>query len=225
MKLILLLAALVASSLIVSSCLNRGPASTLTINGGADHSKLRISNVQADVTVGGRVTETTLWITFYNNTGRTLKAKVDLPLPEGASITAYALEVNGKMCDGVLLGRVAFENTIRQNIDPGLFEKTAGNNFRTRIYPIFSKGSKKLKLTYIEPLRSKDGSLGYTLPINFKNGVDKFSLNLDVDSSTVVSNHSGDLSDGDYTRRASSFRSRSPNPFTLKQKLETSAFS
>jgi len=95
---------------------------------------MRLEEVSARVLVAGGFAETTLEITIGNSEDRVVEAYLDLPLPEGASISSYALEVDGKLREGTIVGkqtaRVAFEETTRQKIDPGLLEKTTGNHFR-----------------------------------------------------------------------------------------------
>ena len=73
-------------------------------------------------------------------------------LPEGSTISGYALDIQGKMIDGVAVekdkGRQVFEKIVRQGIDPGLIEWTKGNNFKTRVFPIPAKGFAFLFLAY-----------------------------------------------------------------------------
>jgi len=143
--------------------------------------KLLISKVDADVQIYGTIAETRLAITFSNHTDRTLEASVELPLAEGASISGYQLEVNGKLREGVIvdkdLGRQAFENVIRQRIDPGLLEKGDGNSFKTRIYPVPAKGSKTFVLNYIEPLKYDSKGRGkYSLPVTSRSRIEDFKI-------------------------------------------------
>jgi len=51
---------------------------------------------------------------------------------------------------------MAFENTIRQNIDPGLVEKTKGNNFRACIHPLPAKGIRHIVIA-VEPVLGQFG--------------------------------------------------------------------
>ncbi|HKZ66237.1 MAG TPA: hypothetical protein VJ111_07775 [Chitinophagaceae bacterium] len=60
---------------------------------------------------------------------------------------------------------MAFENTIRQNIDPGLVEKTKGNNFRACIHPLPAKGIRHIVIA-VEPVLGQFGKdLFYRLPL------------------------------------------------------------
>lgn len=63
-----------------------------------------------------RRVETT--ITFTNPNGRFFEGELEFPVPEGATVCGYQLEVNGLMVPGVVVtkeeARVAFENEKRQ---------------------------------------------------------------------------------------------------------------
>ena len=155
----------------------------LSLENEKTNNKLRISHIDAEVNIYGALAETRLEITFSNSTSRELEASVNLPLPKGASITRYELEVNGKLREGVIvdkdLGREAFENVVRGQIDPGLLEKGAGNSFKTRIYPVPAKGSKTFVLSYVEALQYDSSGKGkYSLPVSLRNKIDVFKFKL-----------------------------------------------
>ena len=88
----------------------------------------------------GNLASTTAIYTFYNPSNRILEGNLTIPLPEGVSISGYALDINGKLRDAVPVpkerAKEVFESIEKRNIDPGIIEKVAGNNFRTRIYYI-----------------------------------------------------------------------------------------
>lgn len=88
------------------------------------------------------------------------------------------------MRDGVAVekqqARQVFEDIVRQEIDPGLVEWTKGKNFRTRIYPIPTKGFKKVRLTYQELLSREEKGLRYRLPLDFEKKLDLFSVTIDA---------------------------------------------
>ena len=93
--------------------------------------ELKISKLIINVEVTGNIATTTFDVSFYNSLDRILEGGFEFPLSDGQNVVRYALEVNGKMREGVVVekvkARIAFENTVRQNIDPGLIEKTKGN--------------------------------------------------------------------------------------------------
>jgi len=104
---------------------------------------LSIENLEADITLTGDLVETVFTLRFRNDTKRMQEGEFVLPLPEGATISTYALEVNGALRSGVAVekkqARHAYESIKRQMIDPGLVEREKGNIYRTRIFPYSSQ--------------------------------------------------------------------------------------
>ena len=92
-------------------------------------------------------------IVFTNPNQRVFEGELELPLPDRAAVCGYALEVNGTMVPGVVVGkdeaRIAFENEKRQGVDPGIVEHVKGNVWRTRIYPLMPGAPRKAQIDYI----------------------------------------------------------------------------
>lgn len=95
--------------------------------------------------------------TFTNPNARVMSGELEFPIPDGAVVCGYALEVNGEMVPGVVCekekARVAFENETRKGVDPGIVEQVKGNLWRTRIFPLNPKTPRKAEVEYIAPLR------------------------------------------------------------------------
>ncbi len=98
-----------------------------------------------------RRVETT--ITFTNPNGRAFEGELEFPLPDGATVCGYRLEVNGSMVPGVVVpkeeARVAFENEKRKGVDPGIVEHVKGNVWKTRIYPLMPGVPRKARVDYV----------------------------------------------------------------------------
>ena len=98
-----------------------------------------------------RRVETT--ITFTNPNGRVFEGELEFPVPEGATVCGYQLEVNGSMVPGVVVAkeeaRVAFDNEKRKGVDPGIVEHVKGNVWKTRIYPLMPGVPRKARVDYI----------------------------------------------------------------------------
>ncbi|MEO0896259.1 MAG: VIT domain-containing protein [Bacteroidota bacterium] len=126
---------------------------------------IRLDSLIATTKLGGAFARTTLEFTFYNPNNRQLEGSFVFPLQAGQSISRFALEVNNKMREGVIVpkekARVAYETTVRENIDPGLLEPVGGNTFKARIFPIPAKGHKKVIIAFDEALRSNGQQLTY----------------------------------------------------------------
>ena len=92
-------------------------------------------------------------LSFTNPNARVMSGELEFPIPEGAFVCGYALEINGDMIPGVICekekARVAFENETRKRVDPGIVEHVKGNIWRTRIFPLNPKTPRKAEVEYI----------------------------------------------------------------------------
>ena len=150
----------------------------------ANEHDLKLTDLKVHVEIVGNLAVTTYDMKFYNGLDRTLEGELVFPLGEGQAVSGFAMEVNGKMRDAVIveseLGRVAYEATIRRKIDPALLEKTEGNNYRARIYPIFSKKHKHIILKFEQELQTINGEQSYELPLGISEKLDVFSITMNV---------------------------------------------
>jgi len=155
-----------------------------------DSKELKLSTLNVNVVIVGNLATTTYTMSFYNSENRVLEGELAFPLGEGHSVSRFAMDVNGKVREAVVvekqLARVAFENTVRQTIDPGLLEKTQGNNYKARIYPIPAKGYKKVIIAYEQELFTKNNSHYYELPLGFKDKLDEFLLDVEVVNQSLI---------------------------------------
>ncbi|WP_299104622.1 VIT domain-containing protein [uncultured Tenacibaculum sp.] len=146
--------------------------------------QLKLSSLKVKTEITGDYATTTYDMEFYNGLDRTLEGELSFPLGEGQSVYKFAMELNGNLREAVVvekeLARVAYETTIRQNIDPALLEKTKGNNYKARVYPILPKATKRVVLTYEEKLSSNKNKLVYNLPLGFKQTIDFISIDIFV---------------------------------------------
>ncbi|MGQ0739714.1 MAG: VIT domain-containing protein [Bacteroidota bacterium] len=149
---------------------------------------LTIQSLAVDIQVAANIATTTFDIIFYNPNDRVLEGEFEFPLADGQHIVRYALDMEGQLREGVVVekakARVAFESTIRRKIDPGLVEKTKGNNFRTRIYPLPAKGTRHIMIAVEQTLELLNKDLYYQLPLASSHVIEKFSVAASVIKST-----------------------------------------
>lgn len=145
---------------------------------------LRLDSVSIGVDVAGFMARTRMELVFFNPNDRVLEGEFVFPLGPRQTVSGYELEVEGRMRQGVVVpkqtARVAFEDTIRQQIDPGLAELTQGNVFRTRLYPIPARGSKRIALSFEQVLDDAGDDYRYVLPLSFDQAVDRFAVRAQV---------------------------------------------
>ena len=98
-----------------------------------------------------RRVETT--ITFTNPNLRVFEGELEFPVPDGATVCGYELEIDGAMVPGVVVtkdeARVAFENEKRKGVDPGVVEHLKGKVWKTRIYPLMPNTPRKAMVAYV----------------------------------------------------------------------------
>ncbi|HPD16779.1 MAG TPA: VIT domain-containing protein [Planctomycetota bacterium] len=181
--LIVLAAALVGSAAAAGESL--APALVVRVRPDAPKPEaLRITKLTVESRIFGYLAETKMTMTFLNPHERVLEGDLYFPLPEGSTVSGYALDIAGSMVDGVVVekekGRTVYEKIVRQGIDPGLVEWTKGNNFKTRVFPIPAKGTRTVRVDYVAELVDKAGSAAYHLPLAFKEKLDEFALRIEV---------------------------------------------
>lgn len=161
----------------------QSPQVTVT---GADSSLVRMNKLMINVKIIGNLAYTTAEMHFTNKSNRQREAELLFPLPEGVSVSRYAIDINGKMRDAVPVdkskGKQVFEAIEHRRVDPGLLEKVEGNNFKTRIFPIMPNGAERIVIIgYEQELSAFDKSnLAYQLVSTYGKKLEKFEINIEV---------------------------------------------
>ncbi len=154
-------------------------------NDDGQQNKVMLADLKVDVAIFGNMAKTTMTMVFENKTNRDLEGELTFPMPEGVSVSGYALDINGKLRHAVAVdknkGTEVFESIETRRVDPGLLEKVEGNNFRTRIYPLPAKGKRTIQISYSENLgMESDQAHYYYLPLNYTNAIENFALDIHV---------------------------------------------
>lgn len=156
----------------------------LTVDGKTNNG-VQLQALKIEVKVCGTVARTTWQMTFKNTTSRILEGSLNFPLKDGLSVSRYAIDINGKLREAVPVdrskGTEVFEAIERRRVDPGLLERVDGNTFRTRIYPINANSTRTVLIGYEEELAiASNNALNYYLPLNLKDTVSDFNLDVSV---------------------------------------------
>jgi Ca-activated chloride channel family protein len=136
---------------------------------------LSVTYHRVTVDINDQVATTTVDQEFYNPNPQRLEGTYIFPLPPGAHIDKFSMDVNGKLTDAELLdatkARGIYEEIVRKYKDPALLEYTGRDAFRARIFPIEPNSRKQVKISYTQLLNSDTGTVEYTYPLN----TEKFS--------------------------------------------------
>jgi|GEM_PF-2451623 len=140
---------------------------------------ISLTTLDVDVTLAGGYALTQIVGAFVTDASGRIEGDFLLDMPEGAIITGYALDVNGTLIDGVLLEKAqakkAFEDRIREGIDPGLAEATSTNAFKTRVFPFTAGVPRTISLSFVAPVSP---TMPYSLPLETDSALEAFSLNV-----------------------------------------------
>lgn len=146
---------------------------------------MKIQSIAIDVSVRGTLATTTYDMTVKNPHNRVLEGEFEMPVGDGRTVSRFGLDINGKLREAVVvrkeLARSAFEEIVRRKVDPALIEQTIGNTFRTRIYPIPARGTRRVVIAVEQELRSSTAGFEYDIPLDYSD-VDTFAFHLDVDA-------------------------------------------
>jgi Ca-activated chloride channel homolog len=136
---------------------------------------IELSFTKADVKIKDQFATTKVEQEFYNPNPRRLEGTFLFPVPKGAHIDKFTMNIDGKPVEAELLtaekARAIYEDIVRRQMDPALLEYAGRDLFKVRIFPIEPHERKKINLTYSQMLKSDAGLVSFALPLN----TEKFS--------------------------------------------------
>ncbi|MCA9147141.1 MAG: hypothetical protein KDB05_30400, partial [Planctomycetales bacterium] len=148
-----------AANVIVPQCYRSSAASS---------QPLRVTNIQARVSILEQIATTTLSIQLKNTGPRRETAEFLLPVPDGAAIRGFTFQGVGDEPTAELLtkdaAKATFDSTVRRLKDPALLEFVGYNLVRTSVFPVEQNGEQQVQLTYEHLLKADGNRVDYELP-------------------------------------------------------------
>ncbi len=136
---------------------------------------LEVAYVQANVRIKDQIAVTSVEEEFYNPNPRQLEGTFLFPVPKGAHINKFTMEINGRQVEAELLAadkaRGIYEDIVRRLKDPALLEYAGRDLFKVRIFPIEPNSKKRITLSYSQLLKADNGLVNFIFPLN----TEKFS--------------------------------------------------
>jgi Ca-activated chloride channel family protein len=136
---------------------------------------LAVNYHKVEVQITDQVAKTLVDQEFYNPNRQVLEGIYMFPVPRGASLDKFSMFIDGKETPAELLdaakARTIYEDIVRKMKDPALLEYVDRDLFKVRVYPIPAAGTKRVKLSYNEVLKTDAGLCRYVYPLN----TEKFS--------------------------------------------------
>jgi hypothetical protein len=163
------------------------PAVSLTASDGTG---LALASLRSKTVIEDPLVLTELELAFDNPEDRTLEGRFAITLPEGASISRFAMEIGGQWQEGEVVekkrARTTYESFLHKRRDPALMEKGAGNQFTVRVFPIPPRAKKRLLVTYSEVV---DPVQPFSVRLAGLPEMDSLDVEVFVGGDLVVSKH------------------------------------
>ncbi len=168
-------------------------------NLGNDETAPHVGSYSIDARVKGLFARVSTEFTIVNDNARIMEGELEFPLPDGAVVCGYAIDIDGVMVEASVVekekARIAFENEVKKGVDPGLVEQVRGNAYRTRIYPLPARGSRRIRVEYMTPLvLGAQGDAALFLPMPHEK-LEKRDIVISVDIPEIPAPKLGGLGD------------------------------
>jgi Ca-activated chloride channel family protein len=139
------------------------------------YAPLEVVYHHVDVKIDGQIATTSVDQEFFNPNQQRLEGTYLFPIPRGAQIDKFTMDIGGKLVEAELLpaakARQIYEDIVRKAKDPALLEYADRDVFKVRVFPIEPNSKKRIKLSYTQVLKADAGLVNYTYPLN----TEKFS--------------------------------------------------
>jgi Ca-activated chloride channel family protein len=131
---------------------------------------LEVSSCKLTGKIQDQVAVTTIDQEFYNPNNARLEGTFIFPVPKGAQLDHFAMEIDGKKAEAELLAadkaRTIYEDIVRRAKDPALMEYSGRDLFKVRIFPIEPNAKKRITIRYTQLLKADSGLIAYQVPLN-----------------------------------------------------------
>ncbi len=155
---------------------------------------LEVQEQKVSIMVTDQIAETTVRQVFYNPNRSRLEGHFIFPVPKGAVLTDFRMDINGEMQKAELLkaekARKIYEDIVRNAQDPALLEYAEHDLYKVRIFPIEPNSTKRTRVTYKQVLKKDSGLVTYKYPLNTgkysAKPIETLSMKMEIESQTPL---------------------------------------
>jgi Ca-activated chloride channel family protein len=137
---------------------------------GPEAPNLVVEYHRVSVDITDQVANTEVDQVFLNDTEYDLEGIYLFPLPEEATVSEFAMYVDGERWKGEILprdeARAIYEDIVRQRLDPALLEYVGRDTFKASIFPIDPGDEREVELAYTQVLKNDGGLVKYVYPLD-----------------------------------------------------------
>ncbi len=155
---------------------------------------MEVQEQKVNIKVTDQIAETTVKQVFYNPNRSRLEGHFIFPVPKGAVLTDFRMDINGKMMKAELLkgdkARKIYEDIVRSAQDPALLEYAENDLYKVRIFPIEPRSTKRTRVTYKQVLKKDSGLVSYKYPMDTgkysAKPIKTLSVKMEIESKTPL---------------------------------------
>src|SRR5260221_6016470 len=122
---------------------------------------LEVESLKVQTHIHDQIATTAIDQEFYNPNSARLEGTFVFPIPKGAHLDKFTMEIDGKQVEAELLSadkaRHIYEDIVRKLRDPALLEYADRELFKVRIFPIEPNSRKSITLSYTQLLQLGNG--------------------------------------------------------------------
>jgi len=151
---------------------------------------------KAEVTLNELTANTKIEQIFYNPNNRRLEGFFFFPLPEGANISHFTMDINGKETKAELLdakkAAQIYQRIVSSMRDPALLEFSNRQLMKVKIFPIEPKSETRITLTYDQTLTRENNTVHFKYPLKNthkdNNKIETFSFSAKLNTQDPIKN-------------------------------------
>jgi len=194
---VMCIATAIVAGLVLSA--TRAQALALMVPDGTQYEPLELVSQVMEARIDNQTAQTHIKQVFSNRYGQAIEATYLLPIPKGAHVTDFVMEMNGKKVRGEVLekekARQIYTDIVRRMRDPGLLEYVDQEIFRARVFPIPPNGRQQVEITVTHLLPLDNGIVEYQWPFDATRVIKQrgrpaapgeFDLKLDIRSKVPI---------------------------------------
>lgn len=144
-------------------------AAGLVIPDEPDLPPMALTRHDVRVEIQGQGATTTVEQVFGNNTQRRLEAQYVFPIPKGAVMSRFTMQVNGRDVEGEIVrqeeARKIYQSVVKRSGDAGLLEYLGADVFRANIFPVEPGERLRITVRFHQGLAAESGLVHYLYPL------------------------------------------------------------
>ncbi len=137
--------------------------------------------------INDNIAKTRIEQVFYNPSRIRAEGTYMFPIPPGAAISGFTMDIDGKVLSGEILesnkARMIYNDIVRRQLDPALLEYVDHGLYKTSVFPINPGEEKRITIEYVETLESDFNTFQYFYPLS----TEKFSSSIIKDTRVKIS--------------------------------------